>query len=113
MESLENLQVELFFEQLNAIAKQEDKLHDHFNIARNLACSEWEVSAIPSVAGGRYGLQTVRMLPDQMKLLHTNCNKLREELSYRKYALIKAYQHVIKDRLTGDLLEVLKYWEKK
>ncbi len=109
---LKNVQIELFFEQLNALGREDAELLEHYNIARNLACSEWEYNSIPSVCGGRQGLRISRMIPDQMKLLKKNYEQQRQEISYRRYALIKAYYPIVKDRI-GDLTaECYEYWEK-
>jgi hypothetical protein len=108
---LQNIQIELFYSQLNALAKQDQELLEHFNIARNLACSEWDYGLIPSSYGGRDGLRIAKTFPSQMELLRSNLDKQREEISYRRYALIKAYYPIIKNRIDGTLADCLDYWE--
>lgn len=110
---LKNIQIELFYEQVNALEAEEKELQEHYNIARNLACSEWEYGSVPSVCGGRDGLRVSRMLPETMKLLERNYDQQRDEISYRRYALIKAYYPIIKDRIGGKLSLCFDYWEKK
>jgi hypothetical protein len=107
---LKSVQIELFYEQMNALEKEENELTEHFNIARNLACSEWEHGSIPSVSGGRQGLRVTQMLPETMKLLHKNFDQQREEISYRRYALMKAFWPIIKDRI-GQNNDCYNYWE--
>lgn len=108
---LKNIQVELFYKQINALKDEEKELQEHYNIARNLACSEWEHGSVPSVCGGREGLRVNRMLPESMNLLQKNYDKHLEDLSYRRYALIKAYYPIIKDRISGKLDLCFEYWE--
>lgn len=110
---LKDIQVELFFQQLEALDKEETELYEHFNIARNLACSEWEEAVIPSVCGGRHGIRVSRVLPKTMDLLNKSYDQQREELSYRRYALIKAYYPIIKHRIGSKLGLCLKYWNSK
>lgn len=109
---LKKVQVELFFDQIHALEKHETELNEHFNIARNLACSDWEYGPIPSVSGGRDGLRTTRIIRGEaLDLLQKNFDKQRDDISYRRYALIKAYYPLIKDRLGGSLLDCYEFWE--
>ncbi len=110
---LKNIQIELFHEQLNALDAEAKELNEHYNIARNLACSQWEYGSIPSVCGGRDGLRVSRTLPDSMNLLRANFDKHLDEISYRRYALIKAYYPIIKDRIDSKLTLCFEFWEKK
>lgn len=109
---LKNIQIELFHEQLNAIETEEKELQEHYNIARNLACSEWEHGSVPSVGGGRQGLLVSRTLPESTKLLQENYGKQLQEISYRRYALIKAYYPIVKNRIGGRLRLCFDYWNK-
>lgn len=59
---LQSTQINLFFEQLNALKREEDELFEHFNIARNLACSEWEYGLVPTSGGGTTGLCVTRTI---------------------------------------------------
>ncbi len=113
MNHLKNIQIELFYEQLNALQAEEKELSEHYNIARNLACSEWERGSVPSVCGGREGLRVSRMLPDTMKLLQRNFDQQLDEISFRRYALIKAYYPIIKHRINSGLKDCFDYWDKK
>lgn len=110
---LKDIQIELFFQQLETLDNEEIALNEHFNIARNLACAEWEEGAVPSICGGRDGIRISRILPNTMDLLNKNFDQQQEEISYRRYALIKAYYPVIKKHIGGKLELCLKYWESK
>lgn len=118
---LKTTQIALFFEQLNALKREEQELFEQFNVARNLACSEWEYGLVPTSGGGTSGLCVTRMIPEQMNLLKKNFDQWRADISYRRYALIKVYWPIIKDRVKdlnslgeySDLHEIVDYWEKK
>ena len=118
---LRDTQVQLFFDQFAALKREEDELNEHFNIARNLACSEWEYGLVPTNGGGITGLRVARMVPDKLDLLRKNFDQQRSEISYRRYALIKVYMPIIKERVKelnnmgeyGQLNEIVEYWDKQ
>ena len=108
-EYLKKVQIELFYDQLNALRAEEEELNEHFQIARNLACSEWEYGDIPTSSGGRKGLRTIRYYKEKMELLSKNFDKQLEYISYKKYALIKAYIPII--TVNNYSRELMEYWE--
>lgn len=118
---LKSTQIDLFFAQLNALKREEQELFEHLNIARNLACCEWEHGLLPTSGGGTTGLRISRIIPEQMDLLKKNFDQQREEISYRRYALIKVYMPIIKERVKdlndmgeyNEFNEIVEYWEKK
>jgi hypothetical protein len=96
------------------LQKEESDLNDSFNIARNMACSEWSEAIIPSPTGGYFGLRPNKIKPETMKLLHKNYETQRLELSQRRYALLKLFQPIFKKtrhQITADQLECIRYWE--
>ena len=55
-EFLKNIQIELFYSQLKTLKELEEDLNTDYNVACNLACSEWEYTNVPTISGGRLGL---------------------------------------------------------
>ncbi len=115
---LKNIQIELFYTQLNAIDKEQKELVNHNNDyygpkERNLACSEWKYGSIPSVSGGKDGLKITKMIPNKTELLKNNFELLSEEISYRRYALIETYYPIIRERIGKSLADCLDYWRNK
>lgn len=110
-EHLKLVQIEQFYAHMNVLKAEEDELSEHFNVARNLACSKWEHVLIPTSSGGRTGLRVTRILPETMKLLRENFDKQLEEISYRRYAIIKAYYPIVKPLLGSQHRACYEYWE--
>lgn len=104
------VQIELFYSQMNLLEAEDIKLNEYFNIARNLACSEWERGILPTASGGREGLIVTKILPKTTDLLKKNFEQQKIDISYRRYALMKAYWPIIKDRI-GTNNECFNYWE--
>jgi hypothetical protein len=103
-------QIDLFRTMWTVLHTEEQNLEDHFNIARNLACSEWTV-----VGHDPFGVrQPTKMLPETMGLLHVNHTAAIEELSRRKYFLIKAFLPMLKAANYGGYdHNCYDYWEKE
>lgn len=76
--------VKLFQQMRYHLLEDVKELESHFNIARNLACTEWSDNFIDNLTPNQ-------MFPDRMDLLHKNFDMLRSELSYKRYLLIKAF----------------------
>jgi hypothetical protein len=108
---LEAEQIALFKTLWGVLKAEEKTLEDEFNIARNLACSEWTV-----IGHDPFGVrQPTKMLPDTMELLRINHAASLEELSRRKYFLLKAFLPTLK---AADLFGIYdhgcyEYWEKE
>ena len=71
----------LFQQVMNQLYKDEEELVEQYNIARNLACSEWSKDFL-----GRLGPN--KMCPERMDLLEKNFNTLRSEISRKRYYAI-------------------------
>lgn len=93
------------------LLKEEEQLVEHFNIARNLACSTWNVNmqliSMPN-----------RMHPERMDLLHENYNALRIEISRKRCYIVEmaiAYLGMKKARsfINGDCWAAYDYWHKE
>lgn len=74
-------QAQLFQQLMNELYKEEEELVEQYNIARNLACSEWSKDFL-----GRLGPN--KMCPERMDLLEKNFNTLRSEISRKRYYAI-------------------------
>lgn len=85
--------VRLFWHLRYRLVKEAEELDEHFNIARNLACSKWTDDFIDRLTPNE-------ILPKTMDLLHTNYDLLREHLSYQRYLLIKAFLPLVGGKLT-------------
>jgi hypothetical protein len=87
------------YEQMAAQLRREIKeLEDHFNVARNLACSEWTFRIIPSPTGGRVGKSPTRMKPETMDLLRKNYDMLRKELSELEKVLEDIFRPLLNEK---------------
>lgn len=102
--------IRLFRTLWGVIKKEEVELNNDFNTARNMACSEWKfVDAV-------VGTSPVKMLPEQMKLLRRNFHLLQEEISRRKYFLIRAFWATLKVcgvPLSDEQRSCYEYWKKE
>ena len=101
----------LFVDTMYQISKQLKELEDHFNVARNLACSDLSSSWMN---GDRIDFD--RLYPEQMDKLHNNFNLMREYLSFQRYLAIKVYLPHLKSKtivLEEDWSQCYEYWEEK
>jgi hypothetical protein len=83
-QQLENEQVTLFRNLWDALVEEDLELEEQFQTAKDLACSKWDFSD----TGPR---KPVEVVPDSCTLLEKNFDARREEISRRKYFLIKAF----------------------
>lgn len=103
-------QSDLFQQAWVMLYKEEEELREHFNVARNLACSEWS----PDNIGGRMGPH--KMLPDTMKLLMENFDMLLDEISRKRYYLMVAFEPFLKKAghwPTEQECDCFEYWNEK
>jgi len=102
---------EVFKAGLQSLANEEKELKEQFNIARNLACSEWSNSIV--------GFFPNRILPESCRLLNDNFNQLRTQISLKRYVLIMAMKpHVPKyclceDFCGFDIKNNVAYWSRE
>ena len=100
-------QAHLFQQLMNELYKEEEELEEQYNIARNLACSEWSKDIL-----GR--LVPNKMCSERMDLLEKNFNTLRDEISRKRYyAIVIFWKPRMKSGilLTENQVDCLQYWE--
>ena len=79
----------LYHEFWRSLAREEEELRTHFNIARNLACSEWNETLL--------GSQPTKILPDRTDLLRENYARMLDEISKKRYYLTCAFMALLGD----------------
>lgn len=102
--------VELFKMGMHTLDKELRDLDEQFNIARNLACTEWSKDP--------YGESLVpnKILPERTSLLRKNYDYLREEISFKRYLLAKAFMPLVlhlNRYCNFDISSNIKYWNKR
>lgn len=93
---IKNAELQLFDSMWLALQREDAELVDQFHIARDLACSSWTDLSRPSPCGGTKVLWPSRILPDHTKLLQENFDMLREDISKRRYVLLRIFRQILK-----------------
>ena len=108
-------QLKSFHVMWNQLEKEQKELLNDYNIARNMACSEWTDDKTV-----HHMLVPTKILPDMTKLLWHNYQQLLEQLSFSRYCLIKTYLPLLKKAYkfkvrNGKTEKELcyEYWEEK
>lgn len=89
-----DLQIRLFDSMWARLAEEEEEARRHFDIARNMACSEWDESFFPSPSGGYHGLGPIKILPKTTLWLHRNYELLMRDITDRRKALMELFKDV-------------------
>ena len=112
-DALEDERIRLFKRSIFDLNKELEELRDQFNVARNMACSEWESSHVDR----RFFPN--RILPETMALLHQNFDQLQTQISLRRYLIIKIYKPLIprycftEDFCDFDVKANVAYWSRE
>ena len=102
-ERVESEQEHLFCQFWNELLKEEKELDRDFGLARNLAASRWEFKLGT--------LEPVEIYPDQLEQLKKNFHLFQEEISRKKYYLIKAFRPLLKNFNFNE--ECYLHWEEE
>jgi hypothetical protein len=108
-EQLEEEQLLLFRQLWAALVSEGEQLANDVATARNLACSTMEYDGPP------FGIMVERILPERMDILKKNEALLKEELSRKKFFLLKAFLPILrrKNAIGAEGKLILDYWDKE
>ncbi len=103
----ENASLCLFRSLLARLDEEKEELGNSFQLAYNLACSELGYEAYTHI------LVPYKILPEKTDVLKKNIALFTEELSLKRYLLIKAFQSLVPNAKDIGGIDCFDYWENK